>query len=114
MPKTIIDFLAHHNIITAIIALLLGSNINELSNELFDLIILPFINSKRKKEGKPKYKKFEDLEITIHDKEIKIGKCLLLITKLIIIIIIIYILARIHKIPPNNNTNTNNKLVIHS
>jgi len=84
------NFIAKHNIITATICIIIGSCINELVNEFFDGVVLCVIDEKKTKD-----KKFEDLEVTVFKKKVRIGKLIILLLKLFIIIFIVLILEKV-------------------
>lgn len=91
------NFISRHNVITATICIIIGSVINELVNEFFDGVIVRVINDKNDKNDKNKEhkKKFEEYEVVVLKKKIRVGKLLLLVLKLFIIIIIVIILDKI-------------------
>jgi large-conductance mechanosensitive channel len=84
------NFIAKHNIITATICIIIGSCINELVNEFFDGVVLCVIDEKKTPD-----KKFEDLEVTVFKKKIRVGKLIILILKLFIIIFVVIILEKL-------------------
>jgi len=84
------NFIAKHNIITATICIIIGSCINELVNEFFDGVVLCVIDEKKTPD-----KKFEDLEIVVFKKKLRVGKLIILILKLFIIIFVVIILEKL-------------------
>lgn len=84
------NFIAKHNIITASICIIIGSCINELVNEFFDGVVLCVIDEKKTSD-----KKFEDLEITVWKKKVRVGKLIILTLKLFIIIFVVLILEKV-------------------
>jgi len=84
------NFIARHNIITATICIIIGSCINELVNEFFDGVVLCVIEEKKNPN-----KKFEELEVTVFNKKIRIGKLIILVLKLFIIILIVIVLEKL-------------------
>lgn len=87
------EFLKENNVITTAIAAVLSYRINDITNELFDGLIMPVINRDANKDGIPDVKKFEDYEATIFSVKFKIGKVIMALVKFIIILYIIYIVA---------------------
>lgn len=81
------NFISKHNILTAIICILVASSINELVNEFFDGIVINMINDNHRSK-----KKIEDAQITIINKKIKVGKFSILILKLLIVLLIVVLL----------------------
>ena len=85
--KDFIFYLKHRNIINLIIALVLGTHISKISNEITQSIISPIIE----KSSIFYNFKLENLTYNILNIEFKIGKLLILIIENILILFIIYI-----------------------
>lgn len=80
------DYLTKNNILIVVSAALLSYKLNDVSNELFDGIIVPIINSESDK-------KFEDYKVTVFSTTFKIGKVCLALLKFFIILYLIYLLS---------------------
>lgn len=87
------EFLKQNNILTTAIAAVLSYRINDITNELFDGLVMPIINRDANKDGIPDVKKFEDYEVEAFSVKFKVGKMIMAIVKLLIILYIIYIVA---------------------
>ncbi len=92
-----VDFLKKHNVAGTIIVTILSERINEISNALYDHIVMPVINMDINKDGVKDLKKLEDIEYKIQGINFKIGKIFLSIIKIIIMILIIYTISTIIK-----------------
>lgn len=87
------EFLKQNNILTTAIAAVLSYRINDITNELFDGLVMPIINRDANKDGIPDVKKFEDYEIEVLAIKFKVGKMIMAVVKLLIILYIVYIVA---------------------
>ena len=89
-----INFLKDHNILATSIAALLSGGINEITTTFVEHMIIPVINRDSGSEQVQKKKNLNDIEFTVLDTKVKVGKVLLAFFKFIIITYIIYILAK--------------------
>lgn len=93
-----INFLKDHNILATTIAAVLSGGINEVTTTFVEHLIIPVINRDgNTTESSNNKKKLEDVDITVFDTKVKIGRVILAFFKFIIITYIIFILAKIIK-----------------
>lgn len=93
-----IEFLKDHNVISVIIAAILSDRINEITNILFDQIIMPIINRDADGDGVRDIKKFEEYQLEVHGAKFGIGKITISLLKFFIITYIIFTLSNIMKV----------------
>ena len=92
-----LDYFQGSNIINYIIIAFLSERINNFLNEFVNDIIIPFIDTDLNGDGIIDVQKVEDYQITLFNKDIKIGRLVFLIVKFIILIYLVYFTSRIIK-----------------
>ena len=89
-----VQFLKDNNILATTIAILLSGTINDMTINFVEHLVMPIINRDGNRDGIKDIKKLEDIEFTIYDTKVKIGKVILAFFKFIIITYIIFIIAK--------------------
>ena len=87
-------YIIEKGVVDTAIGYTMGKHIGNMTDSLFNNIILPFFNKDSDGDGVNDFKKFEDYSKKIYGIDFKIGKFILDLVKFLIMIYCLFIIAR--------------------
>jgi|TARA_B100000524_G_scaffold348370_1_gene252690 large-conductance mechanosensitive channel len=87
-------FLKNNSILTTIIATVMSTQINDLTNSIADDLILPVIYRDGDNDGKADIKKLENYKLILYGTKLKVGKFCVVLIKVTVIFLVLFFIKK--------------------